>query len=72
MINEYTTKKYKTTDHSAFGGVIYEMDFETNFRPDMKNKGSVIASSIISAWKFDNYCRNILLNRRKEKNIWKT
>ena len=72
MIDEYTTKKYKKTDHSAFGGVIYEMDFETNFRPDMKNKGSVIASSIISAWKFDNYCRNILLNRRKEKNIWKT
>lgn len=57
MINEYIYKKYKKHDPSRYGGEIKEMDFQTNFRPNMGNIGSVHAGRIISAWKFDEDCR---------------
>lgn len=55
-----TEKFYKTwkTDHTKFGGLIYPSDFNTDYRRK-DNKGSIIASRIISDARFDNNLKNI-------------
>lgn len=47
-------------DPSAFGGVIYPSDFDTNSGGRDNFKGSPIARRILSDWKFDEQCgRNL-------------
>lgn len=46
----YQTGAYPV-DHSAFGGIIYEGDFDE--RRSIKD----MASRILSDWRFDNQCR---------------
>ena len=57
--NYYRTGNYKP-DHSTFGGVIYNYDFD----------GYVsmvsIAERIISDWKFDEKCRKLANNNTKK------
>lgn len=47
--NYYTSSNY--TDHSTFGGLIYESDFNTEYC------NGNIASRILSDWRFDEQCR---------------
>lgn len=54
--NYYTTKNHKR-NHTTFGGIICESDFNTEFRKDNSKNGSSIASRIISDWKFDEQCK---------------
>ena len=54
--NYYRTGNYKP-DHSTFGGVIYNYDFDGYV--SMRD----MAERIISDWKFDERCRKNVLNR---------
>lgn len=55
-------------DHSAFGGVIYQSDFDTNSGGRDNFKGSSVARRIISDQKFDEQCRkNIAFRSMKDK-----
>ncbi len=59
--NYYKIEQYKA-DPSAFGGLIYGSDFNTEY-----HKGN-IASRIVSDWKFDKHCKkqSKKLHRRKK------
>lgn len=59
--NYYTTTR-NYADHSTFGGLIYNYDF------DGYNSLSSIAERIASDWKFDNTCKQNALNRNKTNN----
>ncbi len=59
--NYYTTTR-NYADHSTFGGHIYNHDF------DGYNSLSSIADRIASDWKFDNMCKQNVLNRNKTNN----
>ena len=48
----YRTGSYKV-DHSTFGGVILSSDYDT-----MHSGSKNIATRIVAAQKFDNWCRN--------------
>lgn len=61
----YRTGNY--ADHTRFGGLIYESDFNTEYRKDASKSGSSIAKDIISDWKFDEDCRKNALNRDETK-----
>ena len=58
--NYYRTGNYKP-DHSTFGGVIYNHDFDGYV--SMRD----MAERIISDWKFDERCRKNVLNRDRNK-----
>lgn len=64
----YRTGSYKV-DHSTFGGVILSLDYDT-----MHSGSRNIATRIVAAQKFDNWCRNNKGNNynlpkgRKKKN----
>ncbi len=49
------TNRYRIyeVDHTKFGGLIYPSDFNTEYKRK-DNKGSIIASRIVSDTKFDN------------------
>lgn len=58
-----------TYQPNTFGGIIYESDFDTEYR-GQENDASFIASRISSSWKFDQQClRNSELrdNRKLHK-----
>lgn len=59
--NYYTTTR-NHADYSAFGGYVYNYDF------DGYNSLSTIAERIASDWKFDNTCRKNALNRNRVNN----
>ena len=59
--NYYTTSS-NYTDHTRFGGNIYNYDYEGY------NSMSDIASRIVSDWKFDEKCRNNAKNRDRARN----
>lgn len=56
-------------DHSTFGGLIYESDFETDYRGN-DNDSSWVANRIMSDWKFDECCIKNVKNRNKMK-MWR-
>lgn len=62
--NYYTTSS-NYTDHTRFGGNIYNYDYEGY------NSMSDIASRIISDWKFDEKCRKSAENRDRARNYKK-
>ncbi len=68
--NFYTTGNYKI-DHSTFGGIIYQSDFETDYRGQDNNNGSSIAQRIVSDLKFDEQCRKNIENRERNKKYGK-
>lgn len=56
-----------TYQSNTFGGIIYESDFDTEYRVQEANGSSFIASRIASSWKFDQQClRNSELRDKKE------
>lgn len=66
MTEIYTTEKYNV-DHSTFGGIIYQSDFETDYRGKDNNNGSSIAQRIVSDLKFDEQCRKNIENRERDR-----
>ncbi len=64
--NFYITKKFNV-DHSTFGGIIYQSDFETDYRGKNSNNGSSIAQRIASDLRFDERCRKNIENRERNK-----
>ncbi len=64
--NFYTTNEFNV-DRSTFGGVIYQSDFETDYRGKDSNNGSSIASRISSDLRFDEQCRKNIENRERNK-----
>lgn len=57
---------FHKADHSTFGGVIYQSDFETDHRCNSKSNRAVstIAQRIMSDRKFDEQCkRNIEIRK---------
>ena len=51
----YRTGNYKP-DHTTFGGLIYQSDFNTDYSGNSTN-GSSIAAKIASDWRFDESCK---------------
>ncbi len=66
MTNYYTTRNYKP-DHSTFGGIIYQSDFETDYRGKDNKNGSTIAQRIVSDHGFDERCRKNIEIRNKQR-----
>ena len=60
----YRTGNYKP-DHSAFGGKVYDYDF------DGYHSMTDITNRILSDLKFDNACRKNCENRDRKKNLRK-
>ena len=54
-------------DPTTFGGLIYESDFNTDFR-GKDEKSSPIASRIMADMKFDKQCRLLAQSRERNKN----
>lgn len=67
MTKFYGTKRSQA-DYTRFGGLIYNSDYNTDYRGKNNAKGSPIASRIIADEKFDIQCkRNIeIFKKRKE------
>ncbi len=70
MTEIYTTRKFNA-DHTTFGGIIYQSDFETNYRGKDNNNGFSIAQRIINDLKFDEQCRKNIENRGMNKKYGK-
>ena len=51
----YRTGNYKV-DHTTFGGLICQSDFNTDYSGNSTN-GSSIAAKIASDWRFDESCK---------------
>ncbi len=66
MTDFYRTGNYNV-DHSTFGGLIFQSDFETDYRGKDNNNGSAIAQRIVSDLKFDEQCRKNIENRERGK-----
>ncbi len=64
--NFYKTGNY-IADHSTFGGLIFQSDFETDYRGKDSNNGSTIAQRIASDFRFDAQCRKNIENRERIK-----
>ena len=64
--NYYRTRNYKP-DHSTFGGIITNTDFNTNGRKDNPDSISSVVKDIISDWRFDEQCRKNIENRERNK-----
>ena len=62
--NYYRTRNYKP-NHSTFGGIITNADFNTNGRKDNPDSISSVVKDIISDWRFDEQCRKNIENRMK-------
>ena len=63
--NYYTSSNY--VDHTTFGGVIYDYDFNSEYVGKSNAKeGSSIARRIASDWRFDNTCRVQAENRDRQ------
>lgn len=62
----YRTGRY-SVDHSTFGGIIYQSDFNMCRGKDTNN-GSEVASRIISDWNFDKDCIKDKLNKENYNN----
>ena len=57
MPNEfYRTGNYKV-DHTTFGGLICQSDFNTDYSGNTNANGSVVAAKIASDWRFDESCK---------------
>ena len=69
MNDFYSTGTYKH-DPTTFGGLIYESDFNTDFR-GKDEKSSPIASRIMADMKFDKECKQFAENRDKNKKFKK-
>ena len=52
----YRTGNYKV-DHTTFGGLIYQSDFNTDYSGNTNANGSVVAAKIASDWRFDESCK---------------
>ena len=52
----YRTGNYKP-DHTTFGGIICQSDFNTYYSGSSTN-GSSVAARIVSDWRFDESCKN--------------
>ena len=52
----YRTGSYKP-NHTTFGGLIYQSDFNTDYSGNTNANGSVVASKIASDWRFDESCK---------------
>lgn len=62
----YYTECYKA-DHTRFGGLIYNYDFETDYkRKPGEREGSDIAKRIATDMKFDEQCRRNLTNKESK------
>ncbi len=59
----YKAKRFKA-DHSTFGGLIYQSDFETDYKGKDNKNGSTIAFRILSDLKFDDQCRKNIERRK--------
>jgi len=68
--NFYITRKFNV-DHSTFGGIIYQSDFETDCRGKDNKNGSSIAQRIVSDLRFDKQCKNNMENRERNKKYGK-
>ncbi len=66
MADFYRTEIYDK-QHIHFGGIIYQSDFETDYRGKDNNNGSFIAQRIVSDLKFDEQCRKNIENRERNK-----
>ena len=62
--NYYRTGNYKP-DHSTFGGIIYNYDFDGYLSM------ATMAERIISDWKFDEKCRKLSEIKNRNKNYKK-
>ena len=51
----YRTGNYKV-DHTTFGGLICQSDFNTDYSGNSTN-GSSVAAKIASDWRFDESCK---------------
>lgn len=69
MNDFYSTGTYKH-DPTTFGGLIYESDFNTDFR-GKNEKSSTIASRIMADMKFDKQCKQFAESRDKNKKFKK-
>jgi len=54
-------------DSRTYGGYINENDFWTNYTHPRKNNEITIADRIISDWKFDQECRNAVINNKRKQ-----
>ena len=66
MTTENFTKR-NYGDHTRFGGLIYNYDFDTEHRLCDGNGGSSIARRIASDWRFDNQCLQSIEARKRRK-----
>ena len=54
----FKNRTFKKFDSSTFGGIVYDSDFNTNFKKESISKhGSDIASRILRDRKFDEQCK---------------
>ena len=61
----YKTMTVTHKDPRQFGGIIFQSDYETDYRGKDNNNGSIIANRIMSDRKFDEQCiKNILSKQR--------
>lgn len=66
MGTEYSTKR-NHNDHTRFGGLIYNYDFDTEHKLYNADKGSSIAARIMSDWRFDYHCAQNIEGRKRRK-----
>lgn len=66
MTENFYTRSYNL-DHTTFGGCIYNLDFETDYRGKDNIHGSSIAKRIMSDKKFDEQCRKNIEGRNRKK-----
>lgn len=57
MTKTFNTTDICKTDHSMFGGIIYQSDFNTDYRKKDTPHGSAIASRIAQDYRFDQQCQ---------------
>lgn len=55
-------------DHTKFGGLIYQSDFNTDYIRKDNAKGSTIASRIAKDQRFDQQCQKNVENIRRKNN----
>ncbi len=64
------TEKFKA-DHSTFGGIIYQSDFETDYRGKNNTHGSSVAQRIQYDQHFDEQCKKNIGNRENSRTTMK-
>ena len=58
-------------NHTTFGGIINQSDFNTDYRGKDNVNGSSIAIRIVSDWRFDKKCKENLEARERNKKYGK-